>query len=219
MQTASHDVVLSQLRWRYAVKKFDAGKKIPEATWATIEDAMVLAPSSYGLQPWKFIVVKDAELRAELRKHSWNQPQITDASHMVVLAQQVEVTKADIERYVERIMEVRGGGMNPGLAGYRDMIEGSMANPSAVPGGNMLTYTRSQTYIALGFGLYTAALLGVDACPMEGFDPARYDEVLGLKQRGLHAAVVATFGYRAGDDAFAGFAKVRAKKADVVEYR
>lgn len=219
MQTASPETIISQLTWRYAVKKFDAARKIPDATWATIEDAMVLAPSSYGLQPWKFLVIKDPALRASLKAHSWNQTQITDASHLVVFAQKLEVNKADIERFVERIMQVRGGGMNPGLAGYRDMMIGGLANPAHAPGGNMLTYTRAQTYIALGFGLYTAALLGIDACPMEGIDAAKYDEVLGLKAKGLHASVVATFGYRASDDWLASLPKVRYAKADVIEYR
>jgi len=218
MQTAAPESILTQLRWRYAVKKFDALKKIPDATWDTIEDAMVLAPSSYGLQPWKFLVVTDPAVRAKLKAHSWNQAQITDASHMVIFAQKLEVNNADIEHYVQRIMQVRGGGLNPALVGYRGMMISALANPAQVPGGSMLTYTRSQTYIALAFALYTAALLGIDACPMEGIDAPKYDEMLGLKAKGLHASVVATFGYRAGDDSLASLPKVRFDKSEIIEH-
>jgi nitroreductase len=214
MQTIDPQTLLAQLNWRYAVKKFDSARKIAPATWATIEEAMRLAPSSYGLQPWKFVTVADAGLRAKLREVSWNQPQITDASHMVVFAQKREVTKADVEAYVARIVEVRGVPAQA-LAGYRDMMVGSVSNPATLPGASMHAYTRSQTYIALGFALYTAAQLGVDACPMEGFDASKYDELLGLTKIGYHAAVVATFGYRSSEDAMASFAKVRAKAEDV----
>jgi nitroreductase len=217
MHTIQAAHLLEALNWRYAVKKFDATKKIPDASWKAIEESMVLAPSSYGLQPWKFLVIKNPELRAKLRTVSWNQSQITDASHMVVFAQKREVTKTDIQAFVDRMAHIRGGGMTPGLVGYRDMMVGSLADPSKAPGGNMLTYTRAQTYIALGFALYTAAALGIDACPMEGFDPSKYDEMLGLTAKGYHAAVVGTFGYRAADDGHAALKKVRNAHESVVE--
>lgn len=215
MHTISPDALLAQLNWRYAVKKFDSTRKIPDAQWQAIEQAMVLAPSSYGLQPWKFITVSNAALRAELQKVSWNQSQIVDASHLVVFAAKNEVTKADVEKYFERMLAVRGGGMTPAISGYRDMMLGSMANPAGVPGGSMATYTRAQTYIALGFALSTAAMLGIDACPMEGIDAAAYDKALGLSEKGYHAAVVGAFGYRASDDWLAGLKKVRFESTDL----
>ena len=215
MHTISPDALLAQLNWRYAVKKFDATKKIPAAQWQAIEQAMVLAPSSYGLQPWKFITISNPALRAELQKVSWNQSQIVDASHLVVFAAKKEVTKADVEKYVERILAVRGGGMTPAISGYRDMMLGSMANPAAVPGGSMTTYTRAQTYIALGFALSAAAMMGIDACPMEGIDAAAYDKALGLSEMGYHAAVVGAFGYRASDDWLANMKKVRFEANDL----
>lgn len=215
MHTISPDALLAQLNWRYAVKKFDATKKIPAAQWQAIEQAMVLAPSSYGLQPWKFITISNPALRAELQKVSWNQSQIVDASHLVVFAAKKEVTKADVEKYVERILAVRGGGMTPAISGYRDMMLGSMANPAAVPGGSMTTYTRAQTYIALGFALSAAAMMGIDACPMEGIDAAAYDKALGLSEMGYHAAVVGAFGYRASDDWLANMKKVRFEDNDL----
>jgi nitroreductase len=213
MHTVAPEAITSQLNWRYATKKFDATKKIPAATWQQIENSLVLAPSSYGLQPWKFVTVADAALREKLKPVGYNQPQITDASHLVVLARKTEVTPADVNAYIARISEVRKVPVEA-LKGYADMMIGSVTNPSHLPGGSMDTYTRSQVYIALGFGLYTAALLGVDACPMEGFDPVKFDELLGLKSLGYKASVMATFGYRAVDDATASMAKVRVKHED-----
>ncbi len=215
MHTISPDALMAQLNWRYAVKKFDATKKIPDAQWQAIEQAMVLAPSSYGLQPWKFITISNPALRAELQEVSWNQSQIVDASHLVVFAAKKEVTKADVEKYVERIIAVRGGGMTPAISGYRDMMIGSMANPAGVPGGSMTTYTRAQTYIALGFALSAAAMMGIDACPMEGIDAAAYDKALGLSEMGYHAAVVGAFGYRSSEDWLAGLKKVRFEANDL----
>jgi len=213
MHTVAPEVLTAQLNWRYATKKFDASRKIPAATWQQIENALVLAPSSYGLQPWKFVTVADAGLREKLKPVSYNQPQITDASHLVVLARKVEVTQADIHAYVARIAEVRKVPAES-LKGFADTMLVATANPAHLPGGSMDTYTRSQVYIALGFGLYTAALLGVDACPMEGFDAAKYDELLGLTALGYKASVLTTFGYRSADDDTARKAKVRAKHED-----
>jgi nitroreductase len=215
MQTVSSDVLLAQLQWRYAVKAFDASRKIPQASWEAIEQSLVLSPSSFGLQPWRFVTVANPALRAELRKHAWNQGQVTDASHYVVIAAKDRVTEADVEAYVQRIMQVRGGGMNPGLAAYREMMLGSMKNEATLPGANFATYTRSQAYIALGFALYTAAAMGIDACPMEGFDPAQYDTLLGLKGTGYHSVVSAAFGYRASSDWLASLKKVRYEADDL----
>jgi nitroreductase len=215
MKIVDATTILDNLKWRYAVKKFDAQKKIPEPTWKALEEALVLSPSSYGLQPWKFFVIKDPAVRATLRTASWNQSQITDASHLVVLARKATVTPADVDQYVQRIMEVRGAPA-AALEDYRQMMLGSVNNPAGLPGGSMDTYTRSQVYIALGFFLFAAAQLGIDACPMEGFDPAKYDEILGLTAMGYKATVVATSGYRAADDWLASLPKVRKEPEDVI---
>jgi nitroreductase len=209
------DTILQQLSWRYATKKFDATKKIPESTWATIERAMILAPSSFGLQPYRFLHIRTPEIRQQLRAVSWNQPQVTDASHFIVLASKTGIDVPYVQAYIRNIADVRGI-QESSLKGFHDMMVNSMANPSSVPGGSMHTYTRSQTYIALGFGLFTAALLGVDACPMEGFDAAKYDEILDLPSKGLHASVIAAFGYRAPDDPIAAMKKVRLPEKDAV---
>jgi nitroreductase len=217
MHTVSDRTILESLQWRYAVKAFDATKKIPDSTWKTLEQSLVLSPSSYGLQPWKFVVVTNPEVRAKLKPLSWNQSQITDASHLVVLCAKTSMTAADVERYVDRIHSVRGGD-RAALAGYRDMMLGSVGNPSGLPGGSVSTYTRSQTYIALGVFLTACAMLGVDACPMEGFDPKGYDDVLGLSKGGYMPVVLAAAGYRSSSDWLAGLKKVRYENDDVISY-
>jgi nitroreductase len=197
------------------VKKFDPDKKISELHWAAIERAAVLAPSSYGLQPYKLLVVSDAGVRTQLRAAAWNQSQVTDASHLVVFCRKREVTPADVEAYMQRIVQVRGTDRGE-LKGLEGMILGSIANPASLPGGSMDTYTRSQTYIALGFMLFAAAQLGVDACPMEGFDPVKFDEILRLAPTGYTSTVLAAVGYRAGDDWLAKLAKVRKPEGEFI---
>ena len=217
MQAISPDALIQQFTWRYAVKTFDATKKIPPALWTTLEQTMMLAPSSYGLQPWRFYVIDDPETRAKLRPAAWNQSQITDASHLVVFARKLTITPADVDAHLSRVMEVRKIGPEP-LKALRDMIIGSISSPASLPGGNMDTYTRSQTYIALGFLLSATALLGVDACPMEGFLPDQFDQILGLREQGYAATVLAAVGYRAASDWLAPLAKVRGKHEDLVKH-
>ncbi len=213
MPAMSAEAVVGQLGWRYATKKFDANRKIPEATWAALEQALVLSPSSFGLQPWRFVVVKDPAVRARLREASWNQTQITDASHMVVFARKTRTTPEDVERYVQRILEVRKAPA-AALEDYKKMMLGFVTNPNL----NLDSWASKQAYIALGVFLSAAAMLGVDACPMEGIDPAVYDQVLGLPAQGYSALVVATAGYRASDDWLASLPKVRFPQADVVKH-
>lgn len=205
-QPISADALLAQLQWRYAVKKFDATKKIPAADWAALEQSLILSASSYGLQPYRFVVVEDPAVRAQLPALSWGQTQTTDASHFVVFARRLAVTTADVDRYLARIAQVRGIGLDA-LAGLRgmlvgDIIEGPRSQWAA-------EWAARQAYIALGFLLTSAAALGIDACPMEGFSPADYDKVLGLEAQGLGAVCACALGYRASDDPYATAPKVR----------
>lgn len=211
MKPVSNDVVEQQLGWRCATKVFDATKKIPDADWSTLEKSLILSPSSYGLQPWKFFVVNDPEIRAKLKPTSWNQSQIVDASHLVVLAIRKNFGVADIERFVARTAEVRGVAIES-LAKFQQMMVGTLLNGSI----NLDVWATHQVYIALGFFMAAAAMLGIDTCPMEGFEPAKYDEILGLAPLGYHAAVVATAGYRSTGDKYAGQTKVRYKAEDLI---
>lgn len=203
------------LNWRYAVKKFDARRTIPPGTWAALEQSLVLAPSSFGLQPWKFLVVTNKELRAKLREHSWGQSQVTDASHLVVLCRRTAMGPADVQKLIDQIAAVR---QVPAASvdGYKGMIMGWVQNPP--PGFDVHAWTGKQVYIALGMFLTAAAALGVDACPMEGFDAAKYDELLGLAGSGYAATVLAPAGYRAADDSYAALKKVRFNTSDVVRH-
>jgi nitroreductase len=206
------ETVLAQLRWRYATKKFDPTRKIDPELWAKLELAAIHAPSSYGLQPWNFVVVTDPEVRKKLHPVSYNQAQILDASHLVVFAAKNPPTPADVEAHVARTAEVRHQAPAE-LDGLKQALLGSLSRMDAAQAHR---WAARQTYIALGFFLSAAALMGVDACPMEGFQPDKYDEILGLKQKGLGAVVLATAGYRSAEDKYADAAKSRFEPKDVV---
>jgi nitroreductase len=212
MNTLKSESIVRQLNWRYATKRFDPEQTIPAADWKTLEQALVLSPSSFGLQPWKFIVITDRDIRAKLQPVSWNQSQITEASHLVVFAARKNLGTADIDRYVARIAEVRKVTVQS-LAAYRGMMENSVVSrpPEAIH-----QWAARQAYIALGNFLTTAAMLGIDTCPIEGFEPAKYDEILGLGKLGYTAVVVAAAGYRAKNDQYAQYPKVRFAPEDVI---
>jgi nitroreductase len=202
------------LRWRYATKSFRAGARIPPATWSALEDALVQSPSSYGLQPWKFLVIEDPSLRTTLKPHSWGQSQITDCSHLVVFLARRTIEEADLDRLIQATAEARG--LNPEqLAPYRGMMAKDLIHGprSAV----IDRWASNQVYIALGTFLTAAALLSVDACPIEGFSPADYDRILNLETSPYRSCVVCAAGYRAPEDRYAALAKVRYSAADLIE--
>lgn len=213
--SVSPEQVLQQLHWRYATKKFDATKKISDEVWKTLEKSLVLAPSSFGLQPWRFIVVSNPQIRQQLVEHSWGQQQVVDASHLVVLAIKKELNAADVDRYVQHMSEVRQTPVNS-LQGLANMIKGFLTSPPYPI--NVNEWAARQVYIALGQFMTSAAMLGIDTCPIEGFNPAKYDEVLGLAEQGYAAVVLCPAGYRAADDKYAVMPKVRYPSEDVVEY-
>ena len=212
--TISQQTVVEALNWRYATKAYDTAKKIPADVWKTLEQSLVLAPSSYGLQPYKFLVVNDAAKRAELRPHSWGQPQITDASHLVVFAARTTLTERHVDEFIQRVSDVRGVPADA-LGGYRDIMVGDLVKGprSAV----VQHWAARQAYIALGELLTTAALLGVDATPIEGFNPAEYDKLLKLEGTGYSSVVVAALGYRSAEDKYASLPKVRFSTGQLVE--
>jgi nitroreductase len=216
MNTLSTTDLLACLNWRYATKKFDASKSIPPETWTALEDALVLTPSSYGLQPWKFLVITDAQIRQQLLPLSWNQAQVTDCSHYVVFTIKKNITTAHIDHFVQTTVDVRGG-TTEALAGYRNMMVGDVVNgPRSL---NVNEWATRQAYIALGNFMTCAAVLGIDTCPMEGIDPGKYDSTLGLASQGLATVVACAAGYRSTEDKYAEMAKVRFPKAEVLETR
>ncbi len=209
------DQILQQLKWRYATKKFDPDQKISDDDWHALEQSLVLAPSSFGLQPWKFFVIRNPALRQQLLHPAWDQSQIVEASHLVVLAIKTDISASDVAPYIDRIAEVRQMPKDK-LEGLENMIKGYLKEPPYPLQPD--SWSAKQVYIALGFFLYSAALLGIDTCPMEGFIPAKFDEILGLPDQGYAATVLCAAGYRAADDKYADLAKVRYETADVVQY-
>lgn len=204
--------LVHSLQWRYATKRFDSNKTIPTATWDALEQALVLAPSSFGLQPWKFIVVNDPATRQALVPQSWGQTQPVDCSHFVVFAARTALSEADVDHYIQRIVEVRGG-TREALGSFRDMMVNSAKSKSSEELNN---WSIRQVYIALGQFMASAAVLGIDACPMEGLVPAEYDKILSLVGTGYHTVVACAAGYRSTDDKYASLAKVRFPLSEVV---
>ena len=214
MNNVSTQQLLAALQWRYATKVFDASKKIPAELWQALERALVLTPTSYGLQPYRFLVINDPARRDELLPHSWNQKQVVDASHFVVLAARTKITPADVSKLIQRTSDLRKIPAES-LNFYRDLMLGDIVNGPR--GQHAHEWAARQAYIALGNLMTCAALLGVDACPMEGLNPVEYDRILGLTG-GDHATVVAcALGYRAVTDKYASLPKVRYETRELVQ--
>ncbi len=208
------ETLLECLNWRYATKKFDPNQIISDDTWQTLCEALVLTPSSYGLQPWKFWVITNQKLKEELKPLSWNQAQVTDCSHFVVFSIKKNLTADGVDRFVERTAEVRGT-TTESMTAYRNIIVGDVIDGSRSLIVN--EWATRQAYIALGNFMTSAALLGVDTCPMEGIEPTNYDRLLGLSSKGYATVVACAAGYRAEDDKYAGLAKVRFPMSEVIE--
>ena len=206
MKTINSNQLLEQLNWRYATKQFDPSRQISASDWTTLEEALRLTPSSGGLQPWKFILVTDPAVRAKLRPASYGQPQISDASHLVVFTTKNNFSESDVDAHLQNVARAQGVPVES-LAQLRGMLVAGIVQTMDETARN--AWARNQAFIALGNLLTSAALLGIDACPMEGFDRAQYDEILGLKAKGYANAVIATLGYRLPTDKYAGAPKVR----------
>lgn len=196
---------LENLNWRYATKKFDATRKIADKDLATIKEAVRLSASSYGLQPYKILIIESPELRAELQPAAWGQTQIVDASHLIIFANQTNFGDAEIEAFGKNMVETREIPAES-IQGYVDFMKSKI---STLPLETRNNWTAKQTYIALGNLLNVAAELKIDATPMEGFEADKVNQILGLDKLGLNAAVIATLGYRHEEDATQHYKKVR----------
>ncbi|OCB70095.1 NAD(P)H-dependent oxidoreductase [Flavobacterium piscis] len=197
--------LLDNLNWRYATKKFDATKKISSEDLNTLKEAVRLAASSYGLQPYKVVIVENPEIREQLKAAAYGQTQITDASQLFIFANDLNAGPESVAAYIKNISETRGI-PTEALGGFADMMNGVISNLSQ-DAKNI--WTAKQTYIALGTLLAAAADLKIDATPMEGFNPAAFNEILGFDKLGLNASVIATVGYRHDEDDTQHYKKVR----------
>lgn len=202
---------LQQLYWRYATKKFDPAKKLNEEQLDILLSAIQLAPTSYGIQPFKILVISDAALREELKVAAYGQAQVTDASHLLVFATYANFTETHIDEFAANIVETRGITLED-ISGYVNDMKGTVKSQTQE---QLQVWNAKQAYIALGFLLQTAALQNIDACPMEGFNATKFDEILGLSEKNLKSVVIATVGFRAEDDAFQFYKKVRKTKSDL----
>ena len=191
--------------WRYATKKLDPGRKIPESDFAILKEAIRLSPSSYGLQPYQIVVVESADIREQLRTHAWNQAQVTDASHLIIFANETGFGATQIDNYVEKVAQTRGIEIEK-LTGYGDFMKSKL---TPLEQNVKSDWTARQTYLALGNLINAAAELRIDVTPMEGFDAHAFNAILQLDSKGLSAAVVAAVGYRHEDDHAQHLKKVR----------
>ena len=205
--------VIEGLKWRYAINKFDQTKKVSDEQLSSLMDAMILTPSSFGLQPWKFIVVTNPEVRAKLQEAGYNQPKISEASHLIVIAVEKHIDDALVEKYMQSVSQIRNV-PRENLDGYADMIKGTIASKQT--DAARIEWATKQAYIALGVLVTAGAVDGIDVAPMEGFDPQKFDEILGLEAKGLESKVIAAVGFRASDDPVSQMKKVRYPKEEVV---
>jgi nitroreductase/dihydropteridine reductase len=203
--------LLDKLNWRYATKKFDAAKKISPDQLSTLLDAVQLSPSSAGLQPYRIVVVENPEIKEKLREAANGQQQLTTASHVIVFAAEANVDSIYVKNYIDRIAEVRSVD-RANLEAFETNINN---NVNRMTEDGKITWEHKQAYIALGVLVSAAADLGIDTCPMEGFNAVSFDEILGLKALGLTASVIAPIGYRAEEDTLGKAAKVRRPKEEL----
>nr|WP_319401140.1 NAD(P)H-dependent oxidoreductase [uncultured Carboxylicivirga sp.] len=197
--------LIKQLNWRYATKQFDNSKKLSTEQLELILVATNLSASSYGLQPYQIILVENPEIREKLKAAAWGQPQLTDASQIIIFTAKTNLSNTDIDAFIELVSNVREI-PTASLADYSNMMKGAIEKLSDQ---QRIDWAGKQTYIALGQLLTTCAINQIDACPMEGFDHEQFDEILGLKEKNLTSMVMAAVGFRSEDDKYQHLAKVR----------
>ncbi|MBA4746610.1 MAG: NAD(P)H-dependent oxidoreductase [Muricauda sp.] len=203
--------ILEHRTWRYATKKFDATKKVSDEDLETLLEATRLSASSYGLQPYHVVVVSDKKVKEQLKPASWNQSQITDASHVIVFANATEFGEELVDDYLANVSETRNI-PEEGLKGYSDFMKSKLID---LPTETKSNWTARQAYIAFGNLMQAAAELKIDTCPMEGFESDKYNEILGLEDKNLNAAVVLAVGYRSAEDETQHLPKVRKSKEEL----
>ncbi len=206
--------IINALNWRYATKIFDQSKKVNEDDLHTILESARLSPSSNGIEMWKFLVIENPEIRIKLREVSYNQPKITDASHLILITYRTDIIENTTKERIGRTAKTQDQDESE-LGGLKQMIDNAISQKEK--DGTLESWVRAQAYIPLGMMIETAALLNIDACPMEGFLPDKVDEILNLKEKNLKSLTMFTIGYR-GDDPMAKYPKTRRDFKDVVEF-
>lgn len=203
--------ILTTRNWRYATKKFNPEKKVSNEHLELLLEATRLSASSYGLQPYQILVVTNPEIRKQLLPFSWNQPQIEDASHLIIFVNKSDFGEELIDDYVQKLEDIRGISEEV-TKPYGDFMKSKLIN---LPHDIKNNWTALQVYLALGNAIQAAAELEIDTCPIEGFEPAKYNEILNLNDKDLNAAVVLAIGYRSEEDETQHYAKVRKTKEEL----
>lgn len=202
---------IENLKWRYATKQYNKEKKASEEQIENLKEVIQLSPSSYGMQLFKVMIIENRDFREKLRPFCWDQPQITDASHIFVFCNYASLSNEQINDYFQ--FKAKELGMEAdGLKGYADFVAGKMSPKSDK---EISHWTAKQTYIALGNALTACAEMKLDATPMEGFDADDVDELLGLKEKGLTTAVLMAVGYRSDADETQNAPKIRRPKEEL----
>ena len=197
--------IIESLSWRYATKKFDTNKKLSENKVKTLKEAFNLTATSFGLQTISMLVISNEDLKKSLIEHAYNQKQVYEASHLLVICIQNDIKDKDVNDFFDNIKVIRNTPETI-LESYRNYLLQSMRDKSVE---ERQQWSMNQAYIALGNLMTVCAIEGIDSCPMEGFNPEKYDEILNLKDKGLKSLLLLPVGYRAEDDMFATFKKVR----------
>ena len=197
--------IIHHLQWRYATKSFDSSKYIAEEKLNVLYQAFNLTATSYGLQPIKLVVIKNKELQSDLVKHSMNQVQIAQASHLLIFCIESNIDEEFVLEYFNRVHTIRNTSKTI-LKPFQDFL---ISDFESKPLKEIEDWATKQAYLAMGNILTVCALEGIDSCPMEGFDPEAYNEILNLNKLGLKSVLLLPIGYRAEDDIFADFKKVR----------
>jgi nitroreductase len=204
--------IIESLEWRYATKKFDETKALSETQVNTLKEAFNLTATSYGLQPVKLVVLQHKETQQKLVEHSWNQQQVAQASHVLIICIQDKITDKDVENYFSLVKEKRKTPdeiLNP----FKEYLKQDILTKTA---DELVPWMRNQAYIALGNLMTVAAIEKIDSCPMEGFNPEKYNAILDLKKHNLKSVLVLPVGFRAEDDYMKDLKKVRKKTTDVI---
>ena len=208
------NTVIENRTWRYATKKFDSTKKIADSDFEQLMESVQLSASSYGLQPYHILIITNKEIREQLKQVSWGQSQITDASHLIVFANQTNFDSKLIEDYLTNVSITRNIPLE-NLNEYSDFMKSKLLD---LPANIKSTWAAKQTYIALGNLMQAAAELKIDTCPIEGFEADKYNTILKLNEKELTAAVVLPMGYRSKEDQTQHYAKVRKSKENLFTY-
>jgi len=203
---------IKQLEWRYATKKFDKTKKLSASKLNILKQAFNLTATSFGLQTISLVVVSNPEVRTVLVEHAYKQSQVSDSSHLLVICIKEVIDSTDVNDYFDNIRTIRDTSETI-LSPYRKNLIDTMQRMTQI---EQQEWSIKQAYIALGNLMTVCAIEGIDSCPMEGFVPSKYDEILNLKALGLKSALLLPVGYRAEDDMFSGFLKVRKNIEDTV---